>query len=538
MNDDQEFFRSSPQRYKHKSYINQKLYFPQKNNSNFSSSGNIQKEYSKNEKSIDNFKNELNKEYIENLIKSVESKKFPNPIEIKQKKLIADKQKFQYLKKITIEQISDYSYSQKKKYRINEIKEEIGYKSNITRIRNTIKELTGMKSYNLFFGGEFGQKQKYNVEDLFKLAEIIGKERYGLSGIVTKRGIKLFLQDINAGIPSSRARTEIWCQREGHPPFTPVIYKLVHERNWCIKCYADERMKSFDELLIIGTENGWILDETIETWAKKMRNRGNKNPKDFRLNWKCLKCGTSKEYSYNNIQKKTEGEASGCKICFSRNLEITKAYVEKVGREKGIELDMTDEEFEIAKEDMRKQNRTPAQARLIWRIHGKKVPLTFNYVAYLMNSKVRYRFIDYISPTGHRSSEGENHGRKILQKLFGVRFDHTLLRDIVGDEVTIFGKNVQIHPRSHVDGYNIVTIKCKDFKIVYEFWEMYHHNYYDSKSKDEFKKILFKQEGMILIILTDEQDPINFQQIIANQFKKQTGITIQHQYQENLDMFI
>ncbi len=75
-------------------------------------------------------------------------------------------------------------------------------------------------------------------------------------------------------------------------------------------------------------------------------------------------------------------------------------------------------------------------------------------------------------------------------------------------------------------------------EIVYEFWEMCHHNYYNSKRKDEFKKILFKQEGIILIILTDEQDPINFQQIIAKQFKKQTGITIQHQYQENLDTFI
>ena len=67
---------------------------------------------------------------------------------------------------------------------------------------------------------------------------------------------------------------------------------------------------------------------------------------------------------------------------------------------------------------------------------------------------------------------------------------------------------------------------------------MYHHNYYNSKRKDEFKKIIFKQEGIILIILTDEQDPINFQQIIAKQFQDQTGITIQHQYQENLDTFI
>lgn len=65
-------------------------------------------------------------------------------------------------------------------------------------------------------------------------------------------------------------------------------------------------MKSYDEILIIGTENGWILDETIETWAKLMANRGSKLPKDVRLNWKCLACGTPKKYSYNNIQKKKE----------------------------------------------------------------------------------------------------------------------------------------------------------------------------------------------------------------------------------------
>lgn len=206
--------------------------------------------------------------------------------------------------------------------------------------------------------------------------------------------------------------------------------------------------------------------------------------------------------------------------------------------EKGIELNMTDEEFENAKEDMRKLNRAPAHAKLIWKIHGKNVPLTFNYVAYLMKSKARYKFINYISPTGHISSEGENYGRQVLQKLFDGKFDHTLLREIVGEELTIFGKKEKIHPRSHVDGYNTITIKSKDFKIAYEFWEMYHHNYYKSKKKDEFKKILFEQEGIILIILTDEQDPINYQQIIAKQFQNQTGIIIQHQFQENLDTFI
>ncbi|MCK4380285.1 MAG: hypothetical protein KAW51_04040 [Candidatus Lokiarchaeota archaeon] len=518
--------------------MNQKPYIPCVVNRNFSNNSNVQNEYSKDEKLIDNFKDKLNNEYIDNLVKSVERKRIPNRSEIEQKKLIANKQKFQYLKKKVIEQISEYGLSQKKKYRINEIKEKIGYKSNNTRIRNTIKDLIGIQLFKIFFGGEFGQKPKYNLKDIFLLAESIGKERYGVSGIVTQRGIKLFLKKLKSGVCSSKARTEIWCQREGHPPFTPVIDKLVHERSWCIKCYADARMKSYDEVLIVGTDNGWILDETIETFAIKMRNRGSKFPKDVRLNWKCLKCGTPKNYSYHNIQKKTEGEASGCKTCFSRNLEITKTYAEKVGREKGIELDMTDEEFETAKEEMRKQNRAPAQAKLIWKIRGRKVPLTFNYVAYLMKSKARYRFTNYISPTGHRSSEGENYGRKILQKLFGVRFDHTLLREIVGDQVDISGKIEKIHPRSHVDGYNIVSIRGKDFKIVYEFWEMYHHNYYNSKNKDEFKKILFNQEGIILIILTDEQDPIDFQQIIAKQFEKQTGIIIQHQYQEKLDTFI
>jgi len=287
MNDNKKFYCSEPHKRKHTSNLNQDLCILGVVNRNLpNNNGNIKNNDSEDEKPIDNFKDDINNEIINCLIKSVEKKKAPDRNEILQKKLIANKQKFQSLKEVVIEQLREYSLSQKKKYRINKIKEKIGYKSNDTRVRNTIKDLIGIKLFKRFFGGEFGQKQKYNLEKLFLLAEIIGKERYGLPGIVTQRGIKLFLKDLKAGVSSSKARTEIWCQQEGHPPFTPVIYKLVHERSWCIKCYADARMKSYDEILIIGTGNGWILDETIETWAKNMRNRGSKFPKDVRLNWK------------------------------------------------------------------------------------------------------------------------------------------------------------------------------------------------------------------------------------------------------------
>ena len=482
--------------------------------------------------------NLLAHEKMDILMKSIQNKDLPNRNRIKEKNLIANKKKFAILKNLVIEQIAIYKTTQNKKYRISEIREKIGYKSNTTRIMNTIKFLIGEQMYPIFFGGEYGQKSKYKLRDLYHLAETFGIERYGTPGVVTPRGLQLFLNDISAGIPSSKARTEIWCRQEEHPPFHSVIYKLVHERSWCRQCNADERMKSYDEVLIIGVENGWFLDETMETFAIKMRNRGNINPKDVKLYWKCAQCGNPKNYSYNNIKKKTEGEASGCKNCFSRSLEITKPHVEEIARKKGIKLDMTDEEFEAAKDKIRKQHRSPAHAKLIWKIRGQRVPLTFNYVAYLMKNRARYKFMNYISPTGHRSSEGENHGRWVLQKIFGVRFDHTFLREIVGDEVNLSGKTITIHPRSHVDGYNIVQVKKKEFKIVYEFWEMYHHKYLDSKRKDKFKQNIFKKKDIISIILTDEQDPVQFQQIIATQFKKQTGIKIQHQYQEKLDPFI
>ncbi len=487
---------------------------------------------------INNDKNILTLEKIDILMKSIQNKDLPSRNRIKEKKLIANKKKYSLLKKIVIEQIKIYKTTQNKLYRINEIRGKIGYESNTTRIMNTIKYLIGEQLYPIFFGGEYGQKSKYKLTDLYHLAETIGTERYGTPGIVTPKGLQLFLNDIRAGFPSSKARTEIWCRQEGHPPFSPVIYKLVHERSWCRQCNADERMKSYDEVLNIGVENGWFLDETIETFAIKMRNRGNINPKDVKLYWKCAQCGNPKNYSYNNIKKKTEGETSGCKICFSRSLEITKPHVEEIARKKGINLDMTDEEFEAAKDKIRKQHRPPTQAKLIWKIRGQQVPLTFNYVAYLMKNRARYKFRNYISPTGHRSSEGENHGRWVLQKMFGVRFDHTFLREIVGDELNLSGKTIKIHPRSHVDGYNVVQVKKKEFKLVYEFWEMYHHKYLDSKRKDKFKQKIFKKKDIVSIILTDEQDPVHFQQIIATQFKKQTGIKIQHKYQENLDTFI
>ena len=83
-------------------------------------------------------KNKLEK-VIDVLIKSIESKELPSHNRIKKKELIANKQKFIKLKNVIIEQLRVYHIAQKKKYRINEIKEKIGYKSNITRIRNTIK---------------------------------------------------------------------------------------------------------------------------------------------------------------------------------------------------------------------------------------------------------------------------------------------------------------------------------------------------------------------------------------------------------------
>ncbi len=481
---------------------------------------------------------DIDKELIDNLIKSLESKEMSSPSEITQKKLIANQQKFFRLKEVVIEQIREFGATQQKKYRISEIINKIGYKYNDTRVRNTIKDLIGEILFPIFFGGEFGQKAKYKLEDVYQLADNIGRERYGTPGIVTSRGVKLFLKDINSGISPSLARTEIWCQKENHPPFTPLIYKLSLERSWCKLCWADARMKSYDDVLMIGAENGYILDETTKAFIEKMKIRGNKSPKDVRLNWICTRCDTPKNYSYNNIQKITKDGATGCKTCFSKSLEITKDYVQKVGKEKGIELDMTDEEFEIAKEKMKEQKRPPAHARLIWKIRGKRVPLTFNYVAYLMNNKARYKNIDYISPTGHRSSEGENHGRWVLQKMFGAKFEHTFFKDIVGEELEIPGQKVKIHPRSHVDGYDIVHVKGKDFKTVYEFWEMYHHKKPGSKKKDEFKRTACNTKEIIFIVLTDEQNPVDFQQIIARQFTKQTGIIIQHQYQKKLDSFL
>ena len=469
----------------------------------------------------------------------MESREIPNSNEIKQKKLIANKQKFLKLKNLVAEQIRNYDATQKKKYRISEIIEKIGYKSNETRIRNTIKYLIGEKAFQNYIGGEFGPKPKYKLEDIYRLAQNIGLERYGTPGIVTSRGVELFLRDINAGISPAHAKTEIWCQQETHPPFTPAIYKLSIERSWCRQCQADSRMKSYDEVLMIGVNNGHILDETTETFAIKMKNRGKKLPKDVKLYWKCIRCETPKNYAYNNIQKITRRGATGCKTCFSRSLEITKDYAEKVGKEKGLELDMTDEEFEAAKGEMRKQNRAPAHSSLMWKKGKMRIPLTFNYVAYLMRNNSRYpKHKKYISSTGHRSSEGENHGRWVLQNIFGAKFEHTLFKEIVGEDIRINNEIKKIHPRSHVDGYDTIHIKGKDFKIVYEFWEIYFHKRPEIKEKDDFKQNVCKRKGLVSIILTDEQDPINFPEIIAKQFKQQTEVEIKHQFQKKLDLFL
>jgi hypothetical protein len=471
-------------------------------------------------------------------IKALESKELPNSNEIKQKKLIANTQKFLKLKFSVTEQIRKYNSTQKKKYRISEISAKIGYKSNETRVRNTIKFLIGKDAFQNYFEGDFGPKPKYKLEDIYHLANDIGLERHGTPGIITSRGAELFMRDINSGISPAHAKTEIWCQQENHPPFTPSIYKLSLERNWCRQCQADSRMKTYDEVLMIGMNNGYILDETAETFTNKMRNRKNRLPKDVRLYWKCISCETPKNYSYNNIQKATRTGTTGCKTCFSRSLEITKEHAEKMGKKKGLELDMTDEEFEAAKDEMRKQHRAPAHASLIWKRSKMQIPLTFNYVAYLMRNKRRYpKHKKYISKTGHPSSEGENHGRWVLQNIFNTSFDHTLFKDIVGKEIRINNETKKIHPRSHVDGYNTVYIKGKDFKIVYEFWESYFHKRAKIKEMDDFKLNVCKKKGLVSIILTDEQDPIDFPEIIAEQFKQQTKIEIKHQYQKKIDIF-
>ncbi|MFX0081342.1 MAG: hypothetical protein ACFE94_06290 [Candidatus Hodarchaeota archaeon] len=115
-----------------------------------------------------------------------------------------------------------------------------------------------------------------------------------------------------------------------------------------------------------------------------------------------------------------------------------------------------------------------------------------------------------------------------MEKIFGVKFDHTHLRNIVGNQIKIKGVNKKVHPRSHVDGYNSVLINGKKYEVLYEFWEMYWHSKYKTRQRDSFKRDAFDARGgIVLIKLNDQIDKKLWTREIEKQFKEQTGISIQ-----------
>jgi len=350
----------------------------------------------------------------------------------------------------------------------------------------------------------------------------IGQEKYGTPGVITKEGIEMFNQQIKRINPIA-AYTEVWCQNKGHKPFKIRVDHLIYDKTYCTRCSANSQANTVKHAIQIGYKNGFILKESEDSYVKKIDQRSNERPVDVKLVWECMECGKIHIRSTQSL----ENPKTGCKTCAAKALEITKEHATEVGRSKGLKLDMTDEEFERAKEKMRNLNKRVTLAELKWIEAGKRVIYPYAYVQRAKPGSFKYKNI-YKSPTRHPSSAEENEGRLLLEDILGVKFDHTYLRNIVGNQIKIKGLIKKVHPRSHVDGYNIVLINGKKYEVVYEFWEMYWHSKYKTRQRDAFKRDAFDARGgIVLIKLNDQMDKKLWAREIEKQFKEQTAISIQ-----------
>jgi len=459
--------------------------------------------------------------FISNIIRSIENSENPTKNEIKQKKLIANPDKYEKMKKIVIEQLKHFNTVGKKKYSNKEMMAEIGYYDR-ERVKNTIIRFVGSQILYKKFFTKKGSESKYTLEDLIETAAKVGQKRMGIPGIITKKGVEIFQAEISKGIGSSQAYTQVWCQNQNHAPFK-IRFNHLLEGNYCRRCSGDKQANSFEKTIQIGISYGFILKENEKSFSKKIIERENKRPVDVKLEWECIGCGNRHSRSTQSL----ENPKTGCKICAARNLEITIEKATEIGKIRGLKLDMTDVEFEIAKEKMRKKGLSVTLAELKWIEAGKSANYSYAYVYRARPGSFKYKNI-YNSPTGHPSSAEENEGRLLLESIFGVKFDHTYLRKIVGDEIEINSGIIRkIHNRSHVDGFNTVCVNGKNYEVIYEFREMYWHSKYLNRQRDIIKhEVINAKGGIVFLILNDQMDKKLWAQIIAEQFKIQTGVSI------------
>jgi transcription elongation factor Elf1 len=454
-------------------------------------------------------------------IRYIEKSENPTKNEIKQQKLIANPDKYEKMKKLAIEQLKHFHTVGKKKYSNKEMMNEIGYYDR-ERLKNSIIRLIGSQILYKKFFTKKGSEPKYTLEDLIETAANVGQERMGVPGIITKIGAEIYQAEISKGIGPSQAYTQVWCQNQNHEPFR-IRFNHLLEGIYCRRCSGDKQANSYEKTIQIGIRCGFILKENEKSYGKKIIERGKKRPVDVKLEWECIGCGNRHSRSTQSL----ENPKTGCKICAAKNLEITKERSMEIGKIKGLKLDMTDAEFEIAKEKMRKKGLSVTLAELKWIEAGKSVNYSYAYVYRARPGSFKYKNI-YNSPTGHPSSAEENEGRLLLESIFGVKFDHTYLREIVGDEIEIKSGIIRnIHNRSHVDGFNIVRVNSKKYEVAYEFREMYWHSKYLTRKRDIFKhEVINAKGGIVFLILNDHMEKKLWAQIITEQFKIQTGVSI------------
>jgi hypothetical protein len=463
----------------------------------------------------------IEEEVIKNIIKTIENSKNPTKNEIKQKRLIANPDKYKKIKKIVIEHLIHFHTFGKKKYSNKEIMKEIGYFDR-ERVKNTIIRLIGSQILYKKFFTKKGSEPKYTLEDLIETAANVGQKKEGIPGIITEKGVEIFLAEISKGIGPSQAYTEVWCQNKYHKPFK-IRFNHLLEGSYCKYCSYDHQANSFEKTTEIGFRCGFILKENEMSFIKKLMERGDKRPVDVKLDWECVECGNRHSRSTQSL----ENPKTGCKFCAAKNLEITKEKATEIGKIKGLKLDMTDVEFEMAKEKMREKGLRVTLTELKWIEARKRVSYSYAYVYRAKPGSFKYKNI-YNSPTKHPSSAEENEGRLLLESIFGVKFDHTYLREIVGDEIEIkSGIIKKIHSRSHVDGFNTVRVNGKKYEVAYEFREMYWHSKYLTRKRDMLKhEVINAKGGIVFLILNDQMDKKLWAQIIAEQFKIQTGVSI------------
>ncbi|MEJ2296398.1 MAG: hypothetical protein P8Y23_16735 [Candidatus Lokiarchaeota archaeon] len=92
---------------------------------------------------------------------------------------------------------------------------------------------------------------RVTLEQFIALVEQVGKEKSGIEGKITEKGMKKFKEALMKGLFISKVGIEVSCQIEGHQPFN-AWWGNLRKRQWCRLCAAESRAYDYNYAVRIG----------------------------------------------------------------------------------------------------------------------------------------------------------------------------------------------------------------------------------------------------------------------------------------------